>query len=88
MPALDDFDAHSKSLGGPLTSALEVTPDNAADLPNVSRSLFVGVGGDLRVLMLDGQTVTYGGLGPGWHPIRVSRVLATGTTASAIVACW
>lgn len=88
MPAIDEFGSYSRGLGGPLTSAIQVTPNNSNDLSHVSRALFVGVGGDLRVITLDGQTVTFGGMGPGWHPIRVRRILSTGTTASAIVACW
>lgn len=88
MPALDTFHTYTSALESPLSSAAQVTPDNANDLPHVSRGIFVGVGGDLRVIMQDGTTVTFGGMGPGWHPIRVRRVLATGTTASAIVACW
>lgn len=88
MPAIDAFDTYSGGLESPLAAAEQVTPGDSADLPKVTRALFVGVGGDLRVKMAGGQTVTFGGLGPGWHPIRVTRVLATGTTATAIVACW
>lgn len=88
MLAINTFDSHAKGLESPLSSAAQVTPTDAADLSHVSRALFVGAGGDLRVTTMDGQTVTFGGMAPGWHPIRVRRVLATGTTAAAIVACW
>ena len=88
MPAIDTFDAYSRGLESPLSSATEITPDDVNDLSHVSRAVFVGGGGDLQVTMQDGQTVTFGALAPGWHPIRVRRILATGTTASAIVVCW
>lgn len=88
MPAIDTYDAYSRGLESPLSSAVEVAPDDANDLLHVSRAVFVGGGGDLRVIMLEGQTVTFAGLASGWHPIRVRRVLATGTSASAIVVGW
>jgi hypothetical protein len=53
----------------------------------VTRALYVGGGGDLRVVMADGATVTFAALAPGWHPVRVRRVLATGTSATLITGC-
>jgi len=82
----DTFKNHLTGLRDPIESATEVTPNDSADLSIVSRAIYVGVAGNLRVTMLDGSIVTFS-VGEGWHPIRVSRVWATGTTASAIVAC-
>lgn len=88
MPAIDDYAGLSAALTSPLIGAEEVTPNDAADLTHVSRGIWIGTAGDLRVTMKSGQTVTYPSLAAGWHPLRVSRVLATGTTASGIVAAW
>jgi hypothetical protein len=54
----------------------------------VTRALWVGGAGDLRVKLLDGQTVTIPSANVGWHPLRVRQVFATGTTATNIVATW
>jgi hypothetical protein len=48
----------------------------------------VGGAGNMRVTMLGGGIVTFTGLPVGWHPIRVTRVWATNTTATNIVAVW
>lgn len=88
MPAIDKFESHTSGLESPLRHALVVTPSDGADLPALSRALHVGTGGALRVTMADGETVTFAALGAGWHPIRVSRVHVTGTSATDIVACW
>lgn len=88
MTAIDDYSGFGAGLTAPLAAAEPVTPSDGSDLSHVSRALWVGAGGDLRVTMADGATVTYPDLAAGWHPIRVSRVLATGTDAAGIVAAW
>lgn len=88
MPAIDDYTRYSGGLESPIVCAVEVTPDDDADIQRVSRALHIGTAGDLRATMAGGPTVTFRGLSTGWHPLRVSRVHATGTTASDIVAGW
>ena len=88
MPARDVFASHGASLESPLSHAVEVVPDDTGDLTHVSRALHLGMPGDLRVTMRSGQTATFRNLSSGWHPLRVSRVHATGTTAIDIVAGW
>lgn len=85
---IDYFERQAASLEAPLSRLVAVTPDDAADLPAVSRGVYVGTGGDLRVTTVGGDTVTLANVQAGWHPIRVARVLATGTTAGGIVAGW
>lgn len=82
----DTFKNHLAGLRDPIESATEVTPNDSTDLGVVSRAIYVGAAGNLRVTMLDQSVVTFAA-GEGWHPIRVSRIWATGTTASSIVAC-
>tara|TARA_R110000868_G_scaffold227395_1_gene480376 strand:- start:407 stop:874 length:468 start_codon:yes stop_codon:yes gene_type:complete len=50
--------------------------------------LYVGVTGDLKVTASGGGTVILKAAPVGWHPINVTRVWATGTTATDIVAAW
>jgi hypothetical protein len=54
----------------------------------VSRSLFVGGAGTITVRGADGSEATFNSGAAQYHPIRVARVLATGTTASEIIALY
>ena len=83
----DLFKTHAPGMTDPIMRAEEVTPSDGADLSLTSRAVYVGGGGDLHVTLSDGDTVTLTNAGAGWHPIRVTRIWATGTTATAILAC-
>jgi hypothetical protein len=51
--------------------------------------LYIGTGGNLRVLTASGQDVLFTGLlGGTFLPVQVLKVFATGTTASNLVALW
>ena len=79
------FDSKS-ALDSPPSQAFEITPSDSADLPFVTRGIYVGGSGDLRVTLLDGATVTYKNIAGGvHHGMRVQRVHATGTTATSLL---
>ena len=83
----DAFAKHTRSLTSPPEHALAIVPADQ-DLAQVTRALYVGVGGDLAVRMQDGGSVTLVGVPSGTLlPIRVSRVLPA-STASGIVGLW
>lgn len=83
----DRFATAQPSLSGPASSGFPVTPNDGADLAETTRALYIGTGGTLAVRMLSGATLTFTGVAAGsLLPVRVVRVLATGTTAGAIVA--
>ena len=70
-----------------------VTPSDTESLQqnlstsNRSSCLYVGVGGDVRVLTVGGDDVTFAGVPSGsFMPVWVTKVFATGTTASSILA--
>lgn len=63
-------------------------PSDTVGLPSECRYLYVGSGGDLVAINQFGDPVTFVDLPAGWHPIRTTRVNATGTTASGIVALY
>lgn len=70
-------------------NAVAVTPSDSVDLTYDTRALYVGGTGDISVITENGQTVTLVGVPAGsFLPISVSRVRATGTTATNIVAFW
>ena len=51
--------------------------------------LYAGSGGNIRVLTVGGDDVTFVGLAPGaFVPVQVKRVFASGTGPSDIVALW
>ncbi len=83
---LDRFHSSSSSLDGPAVHGFAVTPSDSIDLPEITRALYVGDGGDVAALLQSGASVTFAAVQPGTIlPVRVSRILATGTTATAIV---
>lgn len=87
--------AEKRYSDGPLntaTHAAAVTPNDSTEVTSnglYPRALYVGGAGDVAVQMVDGATVTFAGANAGQLlQIAVAKVLATGTTASSIVALW
>jgi len=79
------------SLGPNATHVAEyaavVTPNDSVDLPLKARALFVGGAGNIAVVTRGGSSVTFTGVAAGSIlPVAVNRVLATGTTATNIMA--
>lgn len=82
----DRFANVQPSLSGPASSGFAITPADATDLAEATRCLYVGSGGNIAVVMVSGATLTLKGIGDGTLlPLRVKRVLATGTSAAEIV---
>lgn len=87
MAIPDDFDGHSLGLTSPYVTGADVTPSDSDDLGFLPRALWVGGTGNLAVEFVDGTQVTLDGVPAGTElRLRVAKVLATGTTATAIVA--
>lgn len=76
--------------GSNAEGAVAVTPDDANDLTNgVTKGLYVGGSGDIKVDMADGSTAIFTGISAGMiHPLSVKRVHSTGTTATFILAVY
>jgi hypothetical protein len=72
----------------PVHHAIVVTPNDRADLPAATTTVYIGGAGDLRVTMLGGEGLIFRGLPVGWHAIRVTRIFSTNTTATNIIAAW
>lgn len=82
----DPFKNQAPSLTAPASHGEAVTPSDTALLSTPTRALYVGQGGDVSVEMLGGETLTFRNLQGGvFYPLRVVKVLATGTTAADIV---
>lgn len=70
----------------PAHRAAVVTPNDVTVLDPPTRSLYIGVTGNLTVRMVDGMDATFNNVPVGIFPIRVDKVYATGTTATNMVA--
>ena len=75
------------------TTGVVVTPSDSTDITgsnaNTPATLFVGNGGDIDVITLGGSTLLLKNIADGsFLPIQVTRVKATLTTATDIVAIF
>ena len=81
---MDVFENHAVSLDSPAIRHFEIAPDDAADLARRPRALRVQTGGTLVLRDEVGTNVTYTVFAGEILPLRPVRVLATGTTATAV----
>lgn len=66
-----------------------ITKSDSANLPNVAQALYVGGAGDVAVVTAGGEQLTFVAVPAGTTiPIRVTKVLSSGTSASNIVGLW
>ncbi len=74
----------------PASGGEAVTPSNSVYFTKMARGLYVGASGDIVVVLVDGtSTLTFVGVPTGTIlPILCSRVNATGTTATSILALY
>ena len=65
----------------------EITPDDNVDLPQTANAIYIGGDGDIVLVSPDGSTLTFTGLLAGnILPWKAKRILATGTTATGLIA--
>lgn len=85
MAITDYFESFSPSVTGPATGGIDISPDDNIDLSAVPRAIMVTGEGDVDVVFKDGSQMVLPGLLPGViYPVRISRVLTGGTTATGI----
>ena len=69
--------------------AVVIAPNDAVDLTVSGAVVFVGVGGDVKVTTVSGDTVVFKNLADGSIlPVQVRRVWATGTDATDMIALY
>jgi hypothetical protein len=87
MPAEDNFSRQKTLTNDPFTNAVLVSPNDEEDLEAVTRAVYVGGTGNMKVTMQDSGTVLFTGIPAGTVlPIRVKRIWSTTTNATAILA--
>jgi hypothetical protein len=85
----DTFDSSTPGLTSPLERGFAVTPHDTNALSFVTRELFIGTGGNIALELKHGDSITLNNVPDGARlPYRVSKLLATGTTASDIVGLY
>lgn len=86
MPS-DKFYTSADSLIAPSSACFPIVPSDALELPEVTKAVYVGTGGQITLIPVDNQTaITFANVPSGGIlDVRVSKVLATGTDASDIV---
>jgi hypothetical protein len=75
---------------GPYTHGTAITPADGTVFAVPTRGIIIGAAGTLAVLFAgDTVPVTITGLQIGWvHELAVTKVLATGTTATNVIGVW
>ena len=80
--------------------AAPITPSNTSNivppwvntasdsLGEVGCLLYIGGAGDVKVLTTGNDEVTFIDVQPGFFPVQVIRVYATGTSATDIIGLW
>lgn len=84
----DQFKNFQPGLESPASHLAAVTPSDTQDLPVASRALNVAGAGSIRVTTVKGDTATITVAAGIPFPVRVTRVWATGTNATGIVALY
>lgn len=74
---------------GLIDRIVPVVPHDTSDLPaGISRSLYVGGGGDVAIIDAFGEYAVLVSGDAQYHPLRIRRVLAAGTTATNLLALY
>jgi hypothetical protein len=82
----DRYGDLATGLESPASHGFAVTPNDGVDLPDITRAVYVGGSGVLNVILLSGADLSLAGVAGGTVlPLRIRRIKATGTTATAIV---
>lgn len=76
------------SYDAPARSAFSIVPNDLIDFATATRGIVVGSGGTLMAVFVDQSTPVSLTVGQGFYPFAVRRILATGTTANALVGVY
>lgn len=84
MPAFTDGEKIA-----PAQNAFIVVPSDSSNLAYVTRGVYLGSAGNMKVTFEYGDTVTFSGLLAGIvYPFCVEKVFSTGTTVSGIIGLY
>ena len=82
----DRFQNSSPSLSGPAVHAFAIAPSDTVALTETTRAVYVGGAGSIAAIMASGASASFAAVPSGTVlPVRLTKVMATGTSASDIV---
>lgn len=82
----DDFHDFAPSLSDPPSRGETLMPSDTDNQAFITRALYVGGGGDVRLRLASGDEIILAmAQGGALYPLRVAQVLATGTTATDLI---
>lgn len=83
----DLYQGVGRDLRSPASNLRAVTPSDTEDLPIASTALYAGAAGFVSITAVnDSEPVSVYFPAGTWLPVRAAFVMATGTTASEIIA--
>ncbi len=86
---MDKFSDYPTTLTAPARDAAVIVPDDAIDLAQMPRAIYVGQTGNVSLRLSAGPSVIFANVqGGSFLPIRALGVNATGTTAGSLIALW
>lgn len=86
---VDKFRNQYATYDGPAGNAFSITPSDSVNCDFATRAVYVGGTGDLTVVTINDEVVTFIGIPGGTLlPLRIKRVNSTSTTASALVGLY
>lgn len=87
--ATDIYKAEAFKRGDPANNAAAITPSDTEELTYAIRAIYVGGIGDITLVTLGGDTVTFVDVPGGTVlPVSAKQVLASGTDATNLVGLW
>ena len=87
MSANDPFNNSNTGLDSPAAHAFLPAQSDTVDMANGTRGIYVGGAGDIKLVTVGGETVTFMAVPAGSIlPVRAARIWSTGTTATNLVA--
>ena len=90
MAAIDLYSESEDSIAlqSPAKYGVSASLQNSGELEYVTRALYVGVTGDVKVTLAGGASMIFGSVPAGtFLPVRAKQVWAT-STAQSIIALW
>lgn len=86
MAATDTFGSGNPTRESPPRGGAAITPSDSLELAYVTKAIYVGVTGNIKVKTADGTTLTFYNVPVGQFVIAAKQVFATDTTATYMVA--
>lgn len=75
-------------VGDPGKYAAPITPSDVTNLSAPTRAIYVGSAGGTITAIMNGVPITFTAVPIGVLPIQCTRVNATGTTSTNLIALW